>query len=106
MDSDSLHAVFNRFAGREIHVVRHEKRIDIAGKKYLLEGLRPAKDDPVVKEMEKAARDHGLSLRLLFPHTLSIFTAGKMSYHGDRVNIDIDKAADGTYRVTRSVMIG
>ncbi len=106
MDSESLHELFNRFAGREIHVIRNEKRIDIAGKKYMLEGLHPAKDDPVVKEMEKAARDHGLSLRLVFPHTLSIFTSGMEAFHADRVNVEVDKRADGTYRVTRSVLIG
>jgi hypothetical protein len=101
-DRMNVTSIFNKFAGREIAVVETQQTLDIGGETYTFNEVDFANpNDPTIKAMEKAAKDHGLHLRLWLPGS-----AGTADYRTDRVNAYVEKAADGKYRVTSKFGIG
>ncbi len=94
MDNNSISAIFNRFAGKEIQVVETSRKMNIGGKEYSFDEVQPVKDEPTLKEMQKVAHDNGLRLRVWFPGTV-----GTMDFRTDRVNVHVGKAPDGKWRV-------
>jgi hypothetical protein len=93
-----LHAIFNKFAGKEVPM--QEEKFTIRGKTYTQ--VKPADDkDPVINDMNAAASANGLKLRLWWPGM-----AGTMDFRTDRVNAHIEKAPDGKWRVSRDFHIG
>ncbi len=99
--ANSLSEIFNEFAGKEVQVVESRQNFNIGGKDYLVTDVFPAANDPTLDALKKAVNDKGMSLRVWFPGMM-----GTMDYRTDRVNANVDKGADGKYRVSGGFSIG
>ena len=95
--------IFNRFAGREVPMVEIQKTHNSFGETYTDTVLQLANpNDPTLQEMQKVAKDNGLTLRFFWPtHGRGIDDAKP-----DRVNVHIGKAADGKYRISKNFKVG
>ena len=89
--------IFNKFAGREVGVT--EKVVKVAG--YTFNEAYLKEPDPVIEEMETAAKANGLTLRVHLPGQ-----ASTCDFWTNRVNASIVKGADGKWRVGSSFGIG
>jgi len=95
--ASNLNQVFNKFAGKEVQATEtvHQTKfgpiteVDIS----------PA--DKVLTELRKAIHDMGLTLRVWLPGTF-----GTMDYQPNRVNVNVDKGADGKYRIGSNFNMG
>lgn len=85
MSQKNIASLFNKFAGKEVQVIKS----------------RLAASNPVVDELKQAAEDAGLILRLWLPGTV-----GTRDYRTDRLNAHVNKEADGKYRIASDFDIG
>jgi hypothetical protein len=76
--------IFNKFAGKEVYLSRNNLVVD-----------------ETLEEMKKVAGDNGLTLRLHTPW--AVITD---DHCDDRVNVYLDKGADGKYRISNRFRIG
>ncbi len=86
--------IFNKYAGKEIHVDVREEKSTYEGEVYTREIVDPIRNEPTLTAMEKLADRHGLKLRVWFPDTINT-----MEYRADRVNVRVSKSRDGKWRV-------
>lgn len=86
--------IFNKFAGKEIRVKEKQSGLRFGGQPMVDVKLLP--NNPVVDELKKAAEDNGLRLRIILPGQ-----PVTMDLCRTRVNIRIQKAADGKYRISK-----
>lgn len=98
MDISSL---FNKYAGKEVQVIEHHRSMMIGGQKFDFDEVNPVKDEPTLAAMKKTAEENGLRLRVWFPGW-----AGTCDYDTKRVNVDVDKAPDGKWRVGSKFSFG
>jgi hypothetical protein len=97
-----LAALFNQFAGREIAVVESKHKMKIGDKEYDIENVDLAnKKDATVAEIEKVAAANGLHVRLWLPTWF-----GTCDWDDRRVNVHVEKEADGKYRVQKHFDLG
>lgn len=85
-----LTARFNKFIGREVGVTTPEGRrstIDAA--------------DPVLSDLRKAAEKAGFSVRVWLPDSF-----GTCDFRENRLNVSVEKGADGKYRIADDFRIG
>lgn len=94
-----LSAIFGRFAGRELPLLEEQKEV-LPGVIVPIYRLRD-KNDPLIGEMEAAARQERLSLRLWLPDSM-----GTADYKPNRVNAYVKKAPDGVFRISSTFSIG
>jgi hypothetical protein len=94
---------FNKFVGREVPVAEQQKTYTSRRTGESMPYTVCALDEtsPVVKELREAAAASGLKLRIWLPGTM-----GTMDYRLDRLNVHINKEADGKYRVAPNLNIG
>lgn len=90
--------IFNKFAGREVEMVT--KVVKVSGYTFRETDLKN-NPDPVITEMEKEAKKHGLSLRVMWDGM-----GGTCDYRTDRVNASIEQGHDGKWRVAPHFGIG
>jgi hypothetical protein len=88
---------FNRFAGKEVAVeeTTHKTKYGTYVSAHL------AKANPVVAELKQAIEDMGLHMRLWLPGS-----AGTCDFRMDRVNVHVEKEADGKYRIAPRFDLG
>ncbi len=94
---------FKKFAGREVNATeqtssRYYKFLD---KTITSTYVTLDDNDPAVKELEAAVKAAGLELRIWLPGT-----AGTTDMVDNRLNVDVEKAADGKYRFGARFTIG
>jgi hypothetical protein len=83
---------FNRFAGKEVDVVE-----TVNNTKYgRVSSSSVVEPSPVVDELRAALDEAGFSLRLWLPGF-----AGTSDHRSNRVNVYVNKDADGRYRIGR-----
>lgn len=102
MDNKTLSALFNKFAGREVPLTVTPQSRQIGGQTYNYDIIDLAdKNDPTIAEIQKTAEDNGLRLRLWLPGAM-----GTMDVQPNRLNVHVDKEADGKYRVQKNFGLG
>ena len=90
--------IFNKFAGREVSVT--EKLEEVCGYKFT--NVQINDNNPVLAEIEQEAAAMGLrSVRAWVPGMVST-----MDYRTDRLNVRIEKEADGKYRIQNNFNLG
>lgn len=99
MNEETLKSIFGKFAGKEIPV--EEKEHDYKGTKYTQPMISNGDSNPTLKELNEVAKKHGMVVRVWLPNTV-----GTMDYRTDRLNVFINKAADGKWRITKGFGIG
>ncbi len=102
-DEYDLSEQFKKFAGREVIATeqtstRHYKHLGIT---HTSTHVTLDDNDPAIKELTEAVKAAGLTLRLWLPETF-----GTMDFREDRLNVNVDKAADGKYRIGNRFTIG
>lgn len=96
---ETIKMVFARFAGREVPM-KEELLTLPSGNKY--PNILPVNShDPVLEEMEKAAKEHGFQLRVWWQGRI-----GTMDFRSDRANAEIKKEPDGKWRVSSIFKLG
>jgi hypothetical protein len=86
----NLGADFNRFAGKEVDVIE-----TVQNTKYgRVISMRVVEPSPIVDELRAALDEAGFSLRLWLPGF-----EGTSDHRTDRVNVSVNKDADGKYRI-------
>ena len=90
--------IFNKYAGREVEM-KSELR-EVCGYKFYEHSLKN-NPDPVISAMEKEAKKHGLSLRVMWDGM-----GGTCDYNTSRVNASIEQGADGKWRIARNFGLG
>lgn len=99
---DDISRIFNKFAGQEIAVTETSRTITIGGKSQTRTGARLADpENSVIAEIREAAAEAGLRVRLWLPGSV-----GTRDFRPDRVNVHVEKEADGKYRVAGRFNIG
>ena len=99
-----LSNIFGKFAGKEVPLKEEHWEIKIGDGKEPIKGVDyklANENDPVLKEMHKVAAENGLSLRVMWPGMMTT-----MDFRTDRANANIEKAADGKWRIANSFGIG
>jgi hypothetical protein len=97
-----LTRLFNKFAGREVLMTETTQTRKVAGQDVTYTTVSPTNPkDPVIEEMNQLAKNNGLKLRVWFPNTF-----GTMDARSDRMNVRVEKEADGKYRVSKKFYIG
>ena len=89
-----LKDIFGRFVGKEIKLNDEEKVIKFRGGEHPYHEYSLVEDDPVVKEMQEAAKEYGLSIRFLWTG------ADTDGYEPERVNVHLERTEQGNWRVT------
>lgn len=92
---------FAAFAGREVQATEHKHNVTIAGRDFPYTEVRFAENDPALAELNASAKAAGLHVRLWLPNSM-----GTMDYQRNRLNVNIEKARDGKYRLGSSFTIG
>lgn len=92
-----LSEIFGRFVGRDVAVIEQKRSVDIGDRTLTTVEVTPLKGDAVLKELKEEADRHGLKVRLWTPGPAS--AGGSMERLPDCVNVYLDKAADGKYRI-------
>ncbi|MBU6476122.1 MAG: hypothetical protein KGL10_06200 [Alphaproteobacteria bacterium] len=93
--------IFNSYAGKEIQVEKRYVFLSFGKRSYTYGEVKPVKNDPVLKAMQRAAREKGLTLRLWFSES-----SRSCDYRQDRVNVHVTMGEDGKYRVSDRFMLG
>jgi hypothetical protein len=88
----NLDTDFNRFAGKEVDVIETVENT----KHGRVSSMRVVEHSPVVDELRAALEEAGFSLRLWLPGL-----AGTSDHRTYRVNVHVNKDADGKYRIGR-----
>jgi hypothetical protein len=97
-----LTKLFNKFAGREVPMTETTQNRKVMGKDVTYTTVAPTNpNDPTIAEMQEVAKKNGLKLRIWFPNTF-----GTMDARSDRMNVRVEKGADGKYRVSKNFYIG
>lgn len=86
---------FNKYAGREVNVLKEHKVILQFG--YTDYSVAP--NDPTLQAIQKDAQSAGLELSVRMPDTV-----GTMEFNDKRVNIHVDKDRDEKWRIQRLSM--
>ncbi|MEZ0260325.1 MAG: hypothetical protein ACAH80_04905 [Alphaproteobacteria bacterium] len=97
-----LTKTFGKFAGREVPMNEktEDVRIGCVIKKRTV--ATPVDENPpVVQEMKDEATKHGLKLRVLWPGR-----GWTDDYDRKRVNVHVEKAKDGKYRISNKFDLG
>lgn len=82
----NITALFNKFVGKEV----------------FSPSCPVTMPDPVISEIVQLAEKNGLNkVRVLYPNSMVT-----MDYWEDRLNIHVEKSADGKYRVAKDFSIG
>lgn len=97
MTTPSVLKDFNKFAGREVSV--QEKSRTFGG--HTLVEAKIKKGDVVTGEIEQAAKQHALQLRIFLPGQF-----GTTDYKPNRLNVYVKKEQDGKYRVQKNFSLG
>lgn len=92
---------FAQFAGREVNAKEITQNIKIGDTTYPITEVHLDKNDPAVAELTAAVQAAGLKLRLWTPGSV-----GTMDYRLDRLNANVEKAADGKWRISSSFTLG
>jgi len=88
----NLDTDFHRFAGKEVDVIETVNDT----KHGRVSSSSVVEPSPVVDELRAALHEAGFSLRLWLPGF-----AGTSNHRTDRVNVHVNKDADGKYRIGR-----
>jgi hypothetical protein len=94
-DYPDISRLFNKFSGREVPMLE-VKHVVSLGKPFATDVKLADPQHPVIKEMRNVARENGLSLTLSWPGVPL-----PKDYKADRVNVHIEKASDGKWRVSK-----
>jgi hypothetical protein len=86
---------FQRFAGKEVEVTEttHQTKCETITSTHLVE------PSPIIEELKQAVG--GLELRLWLPGQM-----GTMDFRMDRLNVHVNKDADGKYRIGPDFRLG
>lgn len=117
MNGKNLASLFNKFVGKEVPLKEQVMGAADFGNGEIVArtALGPANEnDPVLQEMAKVAESNGLKMAVSFPgggtsYMYSMTTTELFNLsapRADRVNVAIEKAADGKYRVSNKFNIG
>lgn len=82
---------YDKYLGRKVLVNETKETLKIAGKDYDHTHCELDANDTVVSEIQK---EHS-NVRVRLPGTM-----GTMDYRLDRLNVHIEKQADGSYEIT------
>ena len=105
--ANSIAHIFNQFAGKEVGVVETQQTFTFPAhgktpaETFVIDEVSPKENDPILQQMEKAAKDKGFRLRVWFPGSV-----GTMDYDTRRVNAHVQKDPDGKYRVSPNFDLG
>ena len=95
--------LFNKFAGREVPM--KEELVTWTGKNLgtvtFTDVSLADENDPTIREMEKLAKKNGVTLRIEWTGKMSL-----IDHKDDRVNVFIEKAPDGKWRISNRFEIG
>jgi hypothetical protein len=92
--------IFGKYAGREVPMKEETRRYTVAGKSCVQKELSPPAGDSVLEELRDDADRLGLSLRVWYPGM-----AGTMELNPRRLNVHIEKAEDGKWRIAGNISI-
>jgi hypothetical protein len=99
--AQDLTVLFNKFAGKEIPMTEKMQSYG-PGIRGVFKVVELADhNNPIIKAMGQLAQANGLSLRLLWPGVV-----GTMDFNPNRITANIEKEADGKYRVSGDFKIG
>jgi hypothetical protein len=104
MKKEEIKAIFNKFAGREIPMVETTRALPRPGPDYPERTYTEVKprnaDDPVLREMKKAAADNGLQLDVYWQGGSGTRTTC-FGWPESYVVAHVEKEADGKWRVSK-----
>ena len=104
MDNEALKNIFGRFAGLEVPMEEKTFELNLpkTGRQTIKDWYPKNNPDPVIKEMEDLAAQHGLRLRVWFPGTV-----GTMDYRLDRLNVHVEQdEQDGKWKISPRMNLG
>jgi hypothetical protein len=99
--SRDVSAQFNKFAGKEVAVTEVPWEREFRGEKYSGVSVRINENDDTYKSLVAEVNKSGLRLRLWVPGT-----AGTMDVQMNRLNVYVEKEADGKYRIQPNIRLG
>lgn len=100
MQKDLSH-IFGRFIGSEVPMTETKNRVKVGHKSFELTECRPTSpDDQVLAELRREADRFGLTLRIWWPGMVAT-----MEINPNRLNVHIEKAADGKWRIADNISI-
>ncbi len=85
---------FEQFLGKKVSVTESKRKITIAGEEMEIDEYKMDQNDPTISEIKKL-RGSGLT-RIWLPNSM-----GTMDFRMDRLNVRIEKVADGSFEVTK-----
>jgi len=98
MDEDTrekMVKIFGRFMFAEVPMVEEQRIHTIDGKDYPYENIRLASENhPVLEDLRNTAKECGMNVRVWWRGM-----AATMELNMDRLNVHIEKSADGKWRI-------
>ncbi len=100
-----LQKIFGKFAGKEINVIETKRKVNFPNLGIIDEIWTECdlneKEEPTLKELYNTASKYGLNVRTWLPGWGSTH-----DYAENRLNVYIEKEADGKYRIQNEFRIG
>lgn len=97
-----LSQLFGKFAGRAVNAREETHKLQLKNLgDFDITEVHIDPQDPAVAELAAAAQAAGLELRLWTPGSV-----GTMDFVVTRLNAGVEKAADGTFRITNNFSLG
>ncbi len=93
--SKKLLQKFNKYVGKEIKVTETNRVVSVGGKDYPLIEATLDKENSVLEDFKKEAKEAGMVLRPVV--TGNMVT---MDYRTDRINASISKSSDGKWKIS------
>lgn len=101
MEDKRLKGIFAKFAGQEVPLLEKPYKIEIGQKTYEGTDYQLPENNPVIEDIEKTAAANGLTPRIWTP---GVF--GTTDWNPRRVNIYIERADDGKWRIKNDFIPG
>lgn len=101
MERSDLKTIFGKFAGLEVPLVKKTHKIEIGGKTREIIDYRLPEGNQVIEDIKQTAATNGLSTRIWTPGSF-----GTMDWNPNRINVYIEQADDGKWRVKNEFVPG
>jgi hypothetical protein len=96
-----ISAIFRKFAGGRVSVREKAVTVRLGPHEMKLEEYRLIRSGNLVTEMNRVARNHGLTLRFWLPNMFD-----SADFVPNRANVYVEKEEDGAWRIQKNFTVG